>query len=109
MNNMFIETIKSFFDREEAANRRSHARQPFIRPVVIELSGGTTLAGCTRDISRSGVGLLHPVPLDAGPISLTIEFVTGDWIRVPAEVVWCHPVRPNQFSSGGKFLEDLIL
>ena len=61
--------------REAAAREaRGEPRQPFFRPVSLSLRNGPVeeLSAFTREISASGVGLLHNAPVPSGETVITL-------------------------------------
>lgn len=89
-----------------AFERRHDSRYPFFQPVtVVSDDGNRSLAGVTRQISPSGIGLLHRGPLGKGPVSVTLHGECGYAVTLPIENVWCRPCGPYWFLSGGRFLD----
>jgi hypothetical protein len=86
--------------------RRSELRYPFFQPVTISFeSGDHPLQGITRQISPSGIGLLHGAPLDLGAVGITMRDDDGYGVILPIEVTWCRPCGPHWYVSGGRFVD----
>jgi hypothetical protein len=72
-----------------------------LRPVS---APATVVSAFSREISVSGIGLLHASPLVAGEtyeIDIRIEEVR---VRKAARAVWCRPVGDGWFLSGCRFV-----
>jgi hypothetical protein len=88
--------------------RRSEPRSPVDQPVVVTVldSGdGEPFEGTVVDLSRSGLGVHVPWPIDLG---CRVEIT---WSRgtVIAEVRNCHWIRPNTYRVGLKTSEVVAL
>jgi hypothetical protein len=101
-----LEALLASTREVEDAERRSDVRHSFFAPV--------TLAGCeepsrswsafSREISASGIGLLHNMPLPKGRVyELTIGR-DGTGCSCTAEVVWCRPAGEGWYLSGWRFV-----
>ena len=89
-----------------ACERRRESRYPYFQAVtVVSDNGNRSLAGMTRQISSSGIGLLHCGPLGKGHVSVTLHGEFGYAVTLPIEKVWCRPCGPYWFLSGGRFLD----
>lgn len=100
-----IEEAKPY--REE---RRAERRHPFFRPVqvIVGEGGGVRNYSCfSRDISPSGIGLLHNMPLRCGEVILTLPRESGEQFRVQATLRWCRPCGEGWYLSGAQFSAPL--
>ncbi len=89
-----------------AIERRQDSRYPYFQPVtVISDNGNRSLSGMTRQISPSGIGLLHCGPLGKGHASVTLHGDIGYAVTLPIEKVWCRPCGPYWYLSGGRFTD----
>ncbi len=89
-----------------AIERRQDARYPYFQPVtVISDNGNRSLSGITRQISPSGIGLLHCGPLGKGHASVTLHGDIGYAVTLSIEKVWCRPCGPYWYLSGGRFMD----
>ena len=84
------ELIRDLIIQLNETERRSTDRQPLFRPVTV-----TTLAGAgkrysafSRDISESGIGLLHNMPMELEEVSLTIGSDSETAVRIRASIKW---------------------
>ena len=91
-------------DYQEQAERRSKVRYPFFRAVTLVADAdGRNYSAFTRDISRSGVGLLHSMRLQMGPATLAVPSEqTG--MRARIDIVWCRPCGEGWYISGAEFI-----
>jgi hypothetical protein len=100
---------------EEIRKRRLHFRYTIKVPVTLQSGNASQLLnskvqGITRDISSGGLGAIFPVPVNVGDI-YRLEFDPSD-IDLPlsfARCVSCALVREGAFSSGFKFLQNIVL
>ena len=91
---------------DDQMDRRGAARYPFFRPATLH-SEATDLGphqAFTRELSKTGVGLLHNVPLEPGPLTVTIHFAPGKSCTFPTEILWRRPCGGGWYLSGGKFV-----
>jgi hypothetical protein len=105
--------IRDLLDRakeslfRELIERRSKVRYPFFCPATLEWDGERPgrFSMFTRDLSRSGVGLLHAMelPLRTGRLIITPD--EGDKVERAVEIAWCEPVGEGWYISGATFLE----
>lgn len=92
-------------DYQEQSERRSKVRYPFYRAVTLVPDGqGRSYSAFTRDLSRSGIGLLHSMPLDRGDATLTIPSERNAAVRTRISIVWCRPCGEGWYLSGGEFI-----
>ena len=86
-------------------NRRNARRFPFFQPVSISTPGslGRDYSAFARDISESGIGLLHVMPLPEGTVDLMIETADGFCV-VPAKIAWCRSAGDGWYMSGAEFI-----
>ena len=79
-------------------------RHAFFRPVSIEVDDGHQYSAFSREISSSGIGLIHNVELPDGDVEITISSEQGYSIRVRTNIMWCQPCGEGWYISGGKFV-----
>jgi hypothetical protein len=61
-----------------------------------------------RDISESGVGLVHEVPLEPGEYSIRIPRYDGPTVCARVRIVWCQSMMKHCYISGGPFVDVFI-
>ena len=82
---------------------RDEFRYPFFRPVAIDV-GKFRLTGFSREVSETGIGLLHNGYLIPGEAEITIPTEQGYSVQIRTQIVWCTPCGQDWYISGGKFL-----
>ena len=101
------EAIRQFINEAQAAlrsDRRDQVRYPFFRPVSIELADGHQYSAFTREISETGIGLIHNIDLNDREVEISIPGEGGYSIRVRTRIVWCQACGEGWFISGGQFV-----
>jgi hypothetical protein len=89
----------------ERNERRALRRKPFFRRVRIARSGESSVEETVfcRDVSRTGIGLLHDVHLaPGGQFTLAIPLL-GRSLEVQCQTQWCVPVTERWYSSGNDY------
>lgn len=86
----------------EKWEQRRYERFPISRSVTINLDHGMPqFSALTREVSRTGLGLLHKNPLRTDKeISMTIQYQYGYAVTVPVLCVWCRPCGAHWYISG---------
>jgi hypothetical protein len=85
------------------ADRRGDVRYAFFRPVSIELDDGHVYSAFTREISETGIGLVHNMPLGEGEVEVSVRSDCGYSIRVRTQIIWCVSCGEGWYISGGRF------
>jgi hypothetical protein len=99
----------------ESGGRRKERRVRFAHPVQV-LSVGSdrigqrnfaanAISADVRNISPSGVGLLHKDRIDGHRFWLHLELFNGETISVFVERLWQHRRPDGPYQSGGWFME----
>ncbi len=84
-------------------DRRSDVRYPFFRPVSIHM-GRKNCSAFSREISASGIGLLHDFELTPGEIEVAVPSKKGHVVCIRTRLIWCRPCGEGWYISGGQFL-----
>ena len=102
-------------DDNAAANRRSEERTKCWLPVEILVSNAAdshvswaeddSYRAYIRDISPSGIGLVHNKPIDAHRVVLRVALENNASVSLSVCLLWCRPVKKEWSSSGGKVAE----
>lgn len=89
------------------ADRRSEQRVPYFAPVAISLeeNPGVSLSAFSKDISLSGIGLVHVMPIKAGPVQVALTLPSGRTVKLLTEIMWCRHHGNGWYTSGGRFVE----
>ena len=101
-----IEALYSMARTNDLDNRRFAARYPFFQSVIVSNADDSVhqFSAFSRDISATGIGLLHNQPLDLGFVYLRIENTSGVSI-LPATIAWCNPAGHGWYMSGAQFID----
>jgi hypothetical protein len=94
-----LESIEHF----EFDNNRDAERLELSVPAEIVTQRGNTIDAMTREISRSGVGLLHRGSVSPGKVALKLASDTQEF-EYCVLIEWCTPCDGGMFMSGGRFL-----
>ena len=94
---------------QSGIERRTAAREPFFRPVTVTLmqTEAQQFSCFSKDISATGIGLLHCMPLPLGEVTLAIRSEAGEPVHIKSELVWCRFCGAGWYLSGALFLEML--
>lgn len=87
----------------ESRECRDRIRYSFFRPLTLHV-GTKSCGGFSREVSETGIGLLHNFPLRAGEIDVTIPTEQGYSVRIHTRIIWCTPCGEDWFISGGEFV-----
>lgn len=103
------EAIESFVHEacnDSFTNRRSETRHPFFVPVSLRdpQQGGDAIPAFSRDLSLSGLGLLHHARLEPGCFFEVTFVYRGREVQSTAEVLWCREAGEGWFMSGCRFI-----
>ena len=81
---------------------RCEARYPLFRPVSLELNN-RCYSAYTREITNTGVGLLHNFKLPLGDLEINFSNDLEN-ISLPTRIVWCKSCGQGWYISGGEFI-----
>jgi hypothetical protein len=99
-----LQRILESIDSDDFDNVREAERLELSVPAEVTTSRGNIIAAMTREISRSGVGLLHRGSVSPGTVDVKLASDTQEFqYRVLIE--WCYPCEGGMFMSGGRFLK----
>ena len=101
-----LEDLKDVLEsigKPDVTNIRTNERLQLSVPAEIKTQRGNTVSAMTREISRTGIGMLHRGSVSPGEASVRMASETREFeYRVLIE--WCHPCDNGMFMSGGRFL-----
>ena len=81
---------------------RAEMRYPFCRLITVQI-GDATYSALTREVSQSGMGLLHRGELPMAVAEVTVPTERGP-LCARLQMRWCKRVGEGWFISGGEFL-----
>ena len=91
--------------KPDVTNLRTNERLELSVPAEIRTQRGNTISAMTREISRTGIGMLHRGSVQVGETTVRMASETLEFeYRVLIE--WCHPCDNGMFMSGGRFLTN---
>ena len=103
-----LEDLKDVLEsigKPDVTNLRTNERLELSVPAEIKTQRGNTISAMTREISRTGIGMLHRGSVSPGEASVRMASETREFeYRVLIE--WCHPCDNGMFMSGGRFLSS---
>ncbi|TWU22682.1 PilZ domain-containing protein [Bythopirellula polymerisocia] len=82
-------------------NRRSEKRFPFFRPISVQIDNHS-FSAFTREVSISGIGLLHSMELPLKEVSITLAEQPKP-LHVLIER--CESIGEGWYISGGKLVD----
>ena len=88
-------------DKREA---RWGLRYPFFRAASIGTGAGNRYSAFSRDISASGIGLLHNMELPLGEVEISTTTRGGYSARIRTQIVQCRLCGEGWYMSGGQFV-----
>jgi hypothetical protein len=91
---------------DQRETRRERRLPYFGAATVCPMASPTVkLSAFVRDLSPSGIGLVHFMPLNVGEVVVTLEISRGRSVAMLTEIVWCRDFNEGWFASGGKFVD----
>ncbi len=98
-----LKQILESIEKADAENIRSSERLVLSVPAEVTTSRGNVVSAMTREVSRTGIGLLHRGSLGLGEVVVRMASESREFeYRVLLE--WCQPCENGMFMSGGRFL-----
>lgn len=98
-----LQEILERLEKPQTENRRNVERLELSVPAEIVTARGNTVAAMTREISRTGIGVLHRGALSLGEVTVKMAGDTRTF-EYRALIEWCTPCDNGMFMSGGRFL-----
>ena len=91
--------------REQRRERRS----PYIAAVAVYLGNenGEKVSAFVRDLSPSGIGLVHLTPMPVGRVVLKLQLTRNRIVPMQTEIMWSQEFADGWFASGGQFVDVL--
>jgi hypothetical protein len=99
-----IRSARPYTGLERRSDKRRLMAMPVLVQPVDEQSNavGVPFAAMTRDISASGIGLIHTEPIERGRLALRLSFADKE-VDLVATVVWCRSLGPFYY-AGANFV-----
>ena len=94
-----LEGIEKYHDGET----RGCERLDLSVPAEIITRRGNTISAMTREISRTGIGLLHRGTIEPGEVTIKMASDSREF-EYQVMLEWCVPAEAGMFMSGGQFL-----
>lgn len=98
-----LREILESIEKTHHVDLREAERLELSVPAEITTMRGNTVSAMTREVSRTGMGLIHRGSVSPGEVTIRMASDTRSYeYRVLIE--WCQPCENGMFMSGGKFL-----
>ena len=98
-----LQRVLESIEKAEPDHGREAERLELSVPAEVITARGNTISAMTREISRSGLGLLHRGSVSPGPVTVKMASESREFVyRVQIE--WCTPCENGMFMSGGRFI-----
>jgi len=98
-----LRQILESVSKSESPNIRAAERLELSVPAEITTMRGNTVSAMTREISRTGIGLLHRGCIDPGEVSVKLASEAREF-KYRVVIEWSQPFENGMFMSGGRFL-----
>ncbi len=98
-----LQRVLESIEQSDQDNVREAERLELCVPAEVVTSRGNTVPAMTREISRTGVGLLHRGSMSLGQVTVKMASETRQF-EYRALIEWCYPCEGGMFMSGGRFL-----
>ena len=86
---------------QAAQDNRTEPRFPLFQPVTLH-RGSQVLSAFSRDVSETGMGLLHDMPI-GGEYTIVVHDTGGREYELTGVVLWCRPCGQGWYISGIHF------
>ena len=94
--------LESIEPSDETHNREAERIELSV-PAEIVTQRGNTIAAMTREISRTGIGLVHKGTVSPGDVRVKLASDSREF-EYSVRIEWCYPCDEGMFLSGGRFL-----
>ena len=94
--------LESIEQSDETHNREAERIELSV-PAEIVTQRGNTIAAMTREISRTGIGLVHKGTVSPGDVRVKLASDSREF-EYSVRIEWCYPCDEGMFLSGGRFL-----
>ena len=100
-----LKDVLESIGKPDVTNLRTNERLELSVPAEIKTQRGNTISAMTREISRTGIGMLHRGSVSPGEASVRMASETREF-EYKVLIEWCHPCDNGMFMSGGRFLSS---
>lgn len=100
-----LRRILESIGKVNVSNNRENERLELSVPAEICTQRGNTVPAMTREISRTGIGMLHRGSVTPGNVIVRLASETREF-RYNVRVEWCSPCDNGMYMSGGRFLPN---
>lgn len=94
--------LQAIENRDPSDNTRDAHRLELCVPAEVRTLRGNTVSAMTREISRTGLGLIHRGSITPGPVRVRMASEEREF-DYDVTLEWCTPVENGMFLSGGRF------
>ena len=98
-----LRTVLDSIGKSDCTNLRSSERLELSVPAEIKTQRGNTVSAVTREISRTGIGLLHRGSVALGEVTVRMASESRQF-EYQVQLEWCTPCDNGMSMSGGKFI-----
>jgi len=101
-----IDDLRAVLDsigKIDCTNLRANERLELSVPAEIKTQRGNTVSAMTREISRTGIGMLHRGSVTPGKVTVQMASESRQF-EYQVQLEWCTPCDNGMFMSGGKFI-----
>ena len=98
-----LRRILEGIEPSEETHDREAERIELSVPAEIVTQRGNTIAAMTREISRTGIGLIHKGTVTPGEVRIKLASDSREF-EYSVQIEWCYPCDEGMFLSGGRFL-----
>lgn len=91
--------------KANVSNSRTNERLELSVPAEIRTTRGNSISAMTREISRTGIGLLHRGAISPGEVVVRMASDAREF-QYNVRIEWCSPCDNGMFMSGGCFLTN---
>jgi hypothetical protein len=101
-----LKKILESIEPSDVEHNREAERIELSVPAEVITARGNLVAAMTREISRTGIGLIHKGSINPGDVRVKLASDTREF-EYSVRLEWCHPCEGGMFLSGGRFLSKI--
>lgn len=100
-----LHEILEGISKEHSEENRTANRLELSVPAEVITARGNTVSAMTREISTTGLGLLHRGSISPGEVTVRMASDSRTY-EYRVRIGWCYPCANGMFMSGGEFLKN---